>query len=298
MHGPLASITPPITIPAWACAMRARRRASSASTGCATGRTGRTRGSPRDQPLGQGAPGLGPARGPRPEVAPDRRPPRLPPARWRAGGSLLPDAALAETYTYPGELAGEIEEGFGGEPYIFDIPNFREQGEDLVLDRVFQMTERRFQVARRLVRTSRGTSSCWSRWARPAAPRVLAARRPGIRSTSRATRSRPRSGLLPRPGREVGALLEALPDDAVVILMSDHGARRMDGASASTSGWSARVPRVHRGHGRAHREGPDRLDQDRGLGRRRLLRAAVPERDGREPQGVVERSHYEESATS
>ena len=53
----------------------------------------------------------------------------------------------------PEELETEIAEELGGPGnYIFDIPNFREQGMDFVLDQVFKMTERRFQVARRLVK--------------------------------------------------------------------------------------------------------------------------------------------------
>ncbi len=59
----------------------------------------------------------------------------------------------AEHYAYPHELEVEIEEELGGKgEYIFDIPNFRQQGMEFVLDQVFKMTERRFKVARRLLK--------------------------------------------------------------------------------------------------------------------------------------------------
>ena len=39
MYGELASITPPITVPAWACAMTGKTPGSSGSTASATART-------------------------------------------------------------------------------------------------------------------------------------------------------------------------------------------------------------------------------------------------------------------
>ena len=82
-------------------------------------------------------------------------PPSFPPPKefpgWRVGCFLTPPSA--ERFAYPQELEVEIAEELGGQGnYIFDIPNFREQGMDFALDQVFKMTERRFQVARRLVK--------------------------------------------------------------------------------------------------------------------------------------------------
>ena len=48
LYGDLASITPPITVPAWACGLTGTPRASSASTGSATARTRRRRPLDRD----------------------------------------------------------------------------------------------------------------------------------------------------------------------------------------------------------------------------------------------------------
>src|SRR5438067_13289448 len=77
-------------------------------------------------------------------------PPGYPPKPlegWRVSCFLTPPSA--KEFTHPHELAAEIADELGEDPYIFDIPNFREKGEDHVLQQVFAMTERRFRVARR-----------------------------------------------------------------------------------------------------------------------------------------------------
>src|SRR5207302_8088769 len=109
--------------------------------------------------------------------------------------------------------------------------NFREQGEDVVLDRVFEMTRRRFAVARRLIATKpwdyfmmvemgpdRLHHVFWQH-VDPMHPKYLA----GNRFESAFQE------YYPAMDKEGGSLVDALPQDAVVIVMSDHGARRMDG---------------------------------------------------------------------
>jgi predicted AlkP superfamily phosphohydrolase/phosphomutase len=138
----------------------------------------------------------------------------------------------AEHYAYPHELEVEIEEELGGKgQYIFDIANFRQQGMEFVLDQVFKMTERRFKVARRLVREKpwdffmmvemgmdRLHHVFWH-YFDPKHPLY----KPG----------NPFEDAFQRYYRalddEVGALMELLPEDAITIVMSDHGARPMMG---------------------------------------------------------------------
>ena len=233
MHGPLASITPPITIPAWACAMTGktpgqlgvygmRNRKDTTYDGLSLA-TSHSIQEPAVWDL-LGARGLQSLLIGVPPGYPIR-----PLEGWRVSCFLTPPSA--DTWTHPGELRTEIEEELGGEPYIFDIPNFREQGEDVVLERVFQMTERRFRVARRLVRTKpwdyfmlvemgpdRLHHVFWQH-VDPKHPKYVAGNpfESAFRDYYRAL------------DKEVAGLLGALPEDAVVILMSDHGARRMDG---------------------------------------------------------------------
>jgi predicted AlkP superfamily phosphohydrolase/phosphomutase len=159
-------------------------------------------------------------------------PPGYPPKPlegWRVSCFLTPPSA--ESFTHPAELGSEIKEELGGEDYIFDIPNFREQGYDFVLDQLFKMTERRFRVARRFVKekpwdffmlvemgADRLHHVFWQHFD-PSHPKY----EPGNRFE---TAFQDYYRFL---DRQVGALLEALPEDCVTILMSDHGARPMVG---------------------------------------------------------------------
>ena len=80
-------------------------------------------------------------------------PPSFPPPKefpgWRVGCFLTPPSA--KSWAFPAELETEIVGELGeGNDYIFDIPDFRRAGYDVALDQVFKMTERRFQVGRKL----------------------------------------------------------------------------------------------------------------------------------------------------
>jgi predicted AlkP superfamily phosphohydrolase/phosphomutase len=114
---------------------------------------------------------------------------------------------------------------------VFDIPNFREQGEEFVLQQVYAMTERRFRVARRLSTTKpwdffmlvemgpdRLHHVFWQHFD-PSHPKYV----PGNRFE---TAFQDYYRFL---DSELASLLESLPRDAVVIVMSDHGARMMAG---------------------------------------------------------------------
>jgi predicted AlkP superfamily phosphohydrolase/phosphomutase len=299
LHGPLESITPPITVPAWACAMTGktpgqlgiygfRNRKDTSYEGLAIATSNAVREPAVWDLLGEAGKkslliGVPPAY------------PVKPVEGWRVSCFLTPPSA--KQYTWPSELATEVEEEVG--EYIFDIPNFREQGEDYVLERVHAMTERRFRVARRLVRNKpwdlfmvvemgldRLHHVFWHH-CDPEHPKY----EPGNRFE---TAFRDYYRML---DREVAALLEALPDDAVRILMSDHGARAMIGGVCFndwliSEGYLALSDRL---------EGPTPIGKapidwsrtvawgDGGYYGRLFLNV-----EGREPQGVVEPSRYEE----
>jgi predicted AlkP superfamily phosphohydrolase/phosphomutase len=235
MHGELQSITPPITVPAWACAMTGmtpgqlgiygfRNRKDNTYDGLSIAHSGSVKEPAVWDLLGQK--GL---RSMLIGVPPSFPPPKAFPG-WRVGCFLTPPSA--ERWAYPQEMETEIVEELGPEnDYIFDIPDFRRAGYDVALDQVFKMTERRFQVGRRLatnkpwdffmlceIAPDRLHHVFWQHWD-PTHP-------------------------LYRPGNEfegafqdyyrfmdeqVGSLLEVLPEDAVTIVMSDHGARPMMG---------------------------------------------------------------------
>jgi predicted AlkP superfamily phosphohydrolase/phosphomutase len=234
MHGALASITPPITVPAWACSMTGktpgqlgiygfRNRKDNTYEGLSIATSESVKEPAVWDLIGQ--------RGMKSLLI--GVPPGYPPKAvegWRISCFLTPPSA--KSFTHPADLKGEIELELGDDdPYIFDIPNFREKGMEYVFRQLFEMTRRRFQVARRLVRTKpwdffmmvemgldRLQHVFWQCWD-PGHPKY----EPG----------NPYEGAFQEYCRyldaEVGSLLEVLPDDVVTIVMSDHGARRMEG---------------------------------------------------------------------
>jgi predicted AlkP superfamily phosphohydrolase/phosphomutase len=191
-----------------------------------------------------------------------------------------------------------VEDELGGEPYIFDIPNFREQGEVAVLQQVFAMTERRFRVARRLVKnkpwdffmlvemgTDRLHHVFWQH-VDPQHPKFRAGNR--FESVFH--------DYYRFLDKELAGLLEAIPDDAIVIVMSDHGARMMAGGVCFND-WLAKEGYLHFSEPvtRPTSIGDAPIDWNRtvawgdgGYYGRLFLNVK-----GREPKGVVEPSDYE-----
>ena len=229
--GELESITPPITVPAWACAMSGktpgqlgiygfRNRTDRSYDGLSIATSDAVTEAQVWDLLGD--------RGKRSLLigVPPGYPPK-PLEGWRISCFLTPPSA--KSYTWPADLRSEVEDEVG--EYIFDIPNFREKGERFVLDQVYAMTERRFKVARRFVKDKpwdffmlvemgpdRLHHVFWHH-CDPTHPKYV----PGNEFE---TAFRDYYRYL---DREVGSLLETLPSDAVTILMSDHGARPMVG---------------------------------------------------------------------
>jgi predicted AlkP superfamily phosphohydrolase/phosphomutase len=299
-HGELASITPPITIPAWACAMSGKTPGQLAIYGMRNRKDTTYEGLSIATSLAVKEPQVWDLLGQRGLKSlligvPPGYPPR-PVEGWRVSCFLTPPSA--ETYTHPAGLASEIKELLDGEDYIFDIPNFREQGYEFVLDQVFKMTERRFKVARRFVKTKpwdyfmlvemgpdRLHHVFWQHFD-PQHPKY----EPGNKFETAF------QDYYRFIDREVGRLLEVLPEDAVTILMSDHGARRMVGG-VQFNEWLAKegylrfveAPSVPTPIAKAPIDWSRTVAWgDGGYYGRLFLNVK-----GREPQGIVEPSRYE-----
>jgi len=233
MHGGLASIIPPITVPAWACSMTGnnpgqlgiygfRNRKDNTYEGLSIATSESVKQPAVWDLLGQ--------RGMKSLLI--GVPPGYPPKAlegWRVSCFLTPPSA--KSFTYPLELQAEVEEELGAGGYIFDIPNFRKEGMDFVLRRLFEMTKNRFQIARRLIKNKpwdffmmvemgvdRLEHVFWQCWD-PRHPKY----EPGNPYESAF------QDYFRYLDSEVGSLVELIPDDAVTIVMSDHGARRMEG---------------------------------------------------------------------
>jgi predicted AlkP superfamily phosphohydrolase/phosphomutase len=302
MYGDLASITPPITVPGWACAMTGktpgqlgiygfRNRKDHSYDGLSIATSDAIKEPAVWDTLGEK--GL---RSMLIGVPPSFPPPKSFPG-WRVGCFLTPPSA--KSYAYPQTLEAEILEELGDEnDYIFDIPNFRQQGMDYALEQVFRMTERRFQVARRLIKNKpwdffmlceiapdRLHHVFWQYYD-PTHP----LHEPGNQYE---TSFQDYYRFL---DQEVGSLIELIPDDAVTMLMSDHGARPMmgglcfndwliqEGYLSLTEGVATPVPIS---------EAPIDWTRTVAWGDGGYYGRCFLNVKGREPQGVVEPSDYE-----
>jgi predicted AlkP superfamily phosphohydrolase/phosphomutase len=135
-----------------------------------------------------------------------------------------------DPYTHPPGLRAEIEALVG--TYSVDVRNFRSDDRDRILAEIYAMTEQRFALCRHLLETrpwdffmvveiglDRMHHAFW-RFFDEAHPRY----EPGHRYSD-VIRS-----YYAYLDEEIGELLECLDDDDTVIVVSDHGARPMEGA--------------------------------------------------------------------
>ena len=302
MHGELSSITPPITVPAWACAMTGRTPGDLGIYGFRNRKDHSYDGLAIAHSGSISAPAVWDQLAPRGKrsllmgVPPSFPPPKEFPG-WRVACFLTPPSA--ERFAFPAELETEIVEELGSrEDYIFDIPNFRQQGMDFALEQVFKMTKSRFQVARRLVR-----NKPWDFF-------MLCEIAPDRLHHVFWQYYDPTHPLY-QPGNqyetafqdyyrflddEVGKLITCLPADAVTILMSDHGATPMMGGLCFND-WLMQEGFLHMTETLA---GPTKIADapidwsrtrawgDGGYYGRLFLNVR-----GREPQGVIEPANHE-----
>jgi predicted AlkP superfamily phosphohydrolase/phosphomutase len=231
-YGVLRSCDPPITVPAWACmtssrspgalgiyGFRNRRNHAYDSLSIADSRAVRA---PRVWDLLS-------ARG-RPVIVIGVPPtyPVTPVNGAMIACFLTPDTEQAQ-YTYPPELKDEIE-GLVGR-YMVDVDDFRTSEKERLLSEIEEMTEKRFRVAEHLLETrpwdlffmvEMGTDRMHHAFWRFSDPdhRLY---EPG----------NPFEGAMLGYYRalddKVARLLRFADDDTAVLVVSDHGAKRIDG---------------------------------------------------------------------
>ena len=140
---------------------------------------------------------------------------------------LTPNAQ--SPYTYPPELKADLESRFG--PYMMDVPNFRSENKDEILQNIYKMTEQHFAMAGHMV-----TSQPWDFFmmVEMGTDRIHHAFwkfhdknhrkfEPGNRFESAI---RDYYHFL---DKKIGELLTVLGDDTTLFVVSDHGAKSMDG---------------------------------------------------------------------
>lgn len=238
--GELQSVVPAITVPAWACAMTSRDPGQLGIYGFRNRKDYSYQGLTIANSTAVQQPAVW-------DLLPaDRKvillavPPAYPP---RAVNGCLVGCFLTPStesdYTYPASLRQEIAGVVG--KYALDVENFRSEEKERILTEINEMTVRRFQLFRHLLKTrewdfammveigvDRVHHGFWQylderhhRY-QPGNPYEHA-----IRDYYRLV------------DREVGAVLSELDDETAVIVMSDHGAKLMRGGICINE-WLAR----------------------------------------------------------
>jgi predicted AlkP superfamily phosphohydrolase/phosphomutase len=215
-------------------------------------------------------------------------------------GSLITSFLTPDTtcqFTYPPELKGEVE-GLVGE-YMLDVDNFRTEEKDRLLREIYEMTERRFKVAKHLMNTQpwdffivveigldRIHHGFWKFFDK------------GHRKYEPGTKY---EGVLKDYylylDRQVGEMLSLAGKETAVMVTSDHGAQRMEGGVCINE-WL-----MENGY-LTLEEKPTQMvplskvnidwDQTMAWGEGGYYCRLFLNVKGREPNGTVERSKYEE----
>jgi len=298
-YGVLRSCDPPITVPAWACmtssrspgalgiyGFRNRRDRSYDALGIADSRAVRV---PRvwDLLSEKGRP-----------VIVVGVPPSYPVSEVNGvmiSCFLTPDTEKSQ-YTYPSELRNEIE-GLVGR-YMVDVHDFRTDDKARVLAEIEEMTEKRFRVAEHLLETKpwdlffmveMGTDRMHHAFWRFSDPehRLHEPGNPFEHAMLDYYRAL---------DRKIARLLRFANEETAVLVVSDHGAKRIDGGICVNE-WLRRegylvLKEEPREPGRLT---PEMVDWSRttawgegGYYCRLFLNVA-----GREPQGTIAREDYE-----
>jgi predicted AlkP superfamily phosphohydrolase/phosphomutase len=298
-HGPLRSVDPPITVPAWSCMM----------TGQDPGHLGiygfRNRVDHSYDKLAVADSRMVTlprvwdhfARAGRKSIV-IGVPQTFPPVQIDGalvGDFLTPDPRRDE-YTSPPELREEIERLVGS--YQVDVRNFRSDDRDRILAEIYEMTEQHFTVARHLLDTrpwdffmiveiglDRLHHAFW-RFLDPAHPRHEPGHRYGgvIKSYYQYLDD------------EIGELLERFDDDTVVLVVSDHGAQPMLGAVCINE-WLVRegylVLATPAAPGTTMRDADVDWGRTRAWGEGGYYCRLCLNVEGREPEGIVPADAYE-----
>jgi len=229
--GPLESTHPPITVPAWACMMRSqdpgqlgiygfRNRKDHSYDGLSMANASVLKSDALWDLLGRAGK----------NVIVLGVPPSFPPKPVngvQVGCFLTP--STGSTYTYPPDLRAEIDRVAPG--YVVDVEGFRTDDKDALLKRIYDKTRKHFAVAKHLVKTrpwdffmmvemgvDRIHHSFW-KFMDPDHPKY--------------ERGNPFENAIRDYYRycdqEIGELLSLFPSDTAVLVVSDHGAKKLDG---------------------------------------------------------------------
>ncbi len=150
---------------------------------------------------------------------------------WLVSSFLTPPHA--RQWTYPASLAVEIDDVLGGEPYEFDVANFRTEDKAQLIEDIYRMTRKRFKVLHYLMSkpwdffifvemgVDRIHHGLW-KYMDPRHPKHV---------PNNPFQEAIHDYYVYLDG-EIARLLDRLDKDTVVLVVSDHGARPMMGGFA------------------------------------------------------------------
>ena len=162
---------------------------------------------------------------------PQTYPPR-PVNGWMVTDFLTP--SIQSNYTHPPELKDEIAGLADVHPYEFDVSDFRTPDKSVIRDSLIRMTDKRFALAKHLLQTKP-----WDFFmmVEMGTDRVHHAFWQYMdQSHHRYEPGNPFETVIPdyyeHVDRKIGELLEVIPADTHIVVVSDHGAQCMDGGIA------------------------------------------------------------------
>ena len=158
-------------------------------------------------------------------------PPSYPPTK--VNGSLISCSLTpksSKAFTYPPQLAGEVENIVGGN-YLFDIP-FRIADRDEALNKLYEMTDKRFKVINHLLKKEQWHYFMFVEigfdrlhhmfW------KYYDSTHPKYEPNNKYHKVIPE--YYKYVDRKIGEILSIIDDDTYILLVSDHGTASMKGA--------------------------------------------------------------------
>ena len=231
IHGPLKSCIPPITVPAWACMTTSKNPGQLGVYGFRNrfdrsydGLTIATSQEIKEDRIWDTLSQAGK------KVIIVGVPQTYPPKP--INGHMITSILTPNTgcqYTHPPELREEVESLVG--EYILDVENFRTDDKEHLLQQIYQMTQKRFTVAKHLLQTKpwdffmmveMGPDRIHHAFWKYSDPEHRK-HEPG---------SPYKNAILDYYkylDQEIGALLSLIDDPTITIIVSDHGAQAMEG---------------------------------------------------------------------
>jgi predicted AlkP superfamily phosphohydrolase/phosphomutase len=207
---------------------------------------------------------------------------------------------ITKTFTYPPELSVQVNAWAGGE-YVVDVKQFRTDDKDFLLKQIYDMSRQHFTVVREMLKyqpwdffmfvemgTDRIHHGFWK-----FIDKTHSKYEPGnpyedsIRDYYRYLDG------------EIGELLKLIDDETAVMVVSDHGAKKMDGGICIND-WMTRTGWLALADDRPTRLTPmEKVEIDWGQtkawGEGGYYARVFMNVQGREPQGIIPPSEYEKT---